>query len=112
MSRIAGQVRCDRPTGRHVLASLRADDSGVMIVDTREAATTPGGIATVAKQYRDADIGDLTSLMVRCACGCGVQFHVDIAALMRRDPVTAIRVQPESTTGVSYNRRRHNGPVR
>jgi hypothetical protein len=104
VSRVIDRLRCRKQ--QHVLATLTVDD-GALVAETREAAATPYGMATIVRQYGEADIAERLSLIVVVACGCGVPFQVDVAAFMRRDPVTLVRVEPESTSGVSYDRRRH-----
>jgi hypothetical protein len=110
VSRTVHRVFCDRPhKQQHVLASLTAQDDGALMVEIGEAVATPRGMTTVSRCYGQADVDGFTSLTTMCTCGCGVLYDVDVAALMRRDPVTVRRVEPESATGVPYDRRRHNG---
>jgi hypothetical protein len=110
VSRTVNRVFCDRThKQQHVLASLTARDDGELVVETKEAVATSRGMTTVSRQYGQGDVDGFNSLTTMCTCGCGVLYNVDVAALMRRDPVTVRRVEPESHTGVPYDRRRHNG---
>ena len=99
---------CDRAKGAHELATVYDRDQG-RVVKVREAVATKKGMNPMWRPYTEADLADFAGVTVTTMCPCGDLFDLDIAAMMRGEDTRPRRVQPESHTGVRYDRRRHNG---
>lgn len=102
-SRETHRVRCDRK--RHALAVVYVD-GGHVAVDVWGMVATSKGMDTVRGTLTTEDVGDCLSLTVGVTCGCGDNYDLDVAALARGEDARSFRIESETATGVSYDRRR------
>ena len=96
-----------RESGKHVLAELLADSSGLYI-DAREAVGSADGFRVDRVIYRPSQISEDTAVaFMVLACPCGNQYDADLALVFRNRTLGEVtRVDPDDLPGINVSRRR------
>lgn len=96
------------PRGKHRLAWLETDESGSLVVAV--TAVGPGLLHASMELQRFSvtqitDMGDLSNLMVGCACGA--RWSLDLAPVLDGTRQELRRITGDNFSGVSFDRPRH-----
>ena len=106
MTRELFRVPCDRKKGKaHSLAVVRTEGDD-LVVDIREMVASSRGMRATNRTVTAADVDDHVSMSVSVTCGCGRNYYLDVAPLLRGERVRPVRIEPDRGSGVPYDRQR------